>query len=369
MDVFKYKNPEHPTKMDEGQLINNIKSKLWIERYRDISEFELVGDIESDLHLLLPIGTFISHTDSTEIMIVENHEINENLGSPTQIKVTGRSFESFFENRIIGSNRPWSPELSTNEEYVLPADYTWNQAVKMIEDHIDVTLVFDFDDGIPYFEVITDVIGSGESVARSVRHGELYSAMLDLLSVDNLGIKVLRPGINSPFGYGPNVAVVVHKGEDLSQDIAFSFNAGEIESADYLWSNRTVKNAALVSGRWLENVVKLTPSGYNRRMMHLDASDIDSAYSSAPTGATRDAILMAMYIRGLTVLAAQRNVALIKAESKKDSVIYKYRQDYNVGDIVTVGDPYIETTSMRITEYVEIEDENGESGYPTLSIV
>ena len=355
--------------MDQGELINNIKHKLWIERYRDVSDFELRSDIESDLHLLLPIGTFISHTESTEIMIVENHEINEDIGSPTQVTVSGRSFESFFENRIVGSNRTWTSDFSTNDEFILPADFTWNQAVKMIEDHIDVTLVFDFDDGIPYVETMTDVVSTGESVARSIKHGELYSRVIELLEVDNLGIKVLRPGVNSPLGYGPNIAVVIHKGEDLSNEIAFSYNTGEIESADYLWSNKTIKNAALVSGRWLETVVKLSPSGYNRRMMHVDASDIDSAYSSAPTGTTRDEVLLAMFIRGLTVLAAQRNVALIKAESKKDSVVYKYRQHYNVGDIVTVGDPYIQTTSMRITEYVEIEDENGESGYPTLSLV
>lgn len=355
--------------MDEGVLINNIKRKLWIERYRPASEFELVSDIESGLHLLLPIGSFISHIESTEIMIVENHEINESETSPTQVKVTGRSFESFLENRIIGSNRVWTPDFSIVQDYILPDDFTWNQAVKMIEDHIDVTLVFDFDDGLPYFEVMTDVISTGDSVERFIKHGELYSQLLDLLAVDNLGIKVIRPGIGSPLGYGPNTAIVVHKGEDLSNDVAFSYNTGEIEKADYLWSNKTLKNAALVSGRWLENVVKLSSSGYDRRMMHIDASDLDSSYSSAPTGTVRDDVLLAMYIRGLTVLAAQRNVALIKAESKKDAVLYKYRQDYNVGDIVTVGDPYLQTASMRITEYVEIEDENGENGYPTLSLV
>ncbi len=44
MDIFKFINPVHPTKLDQGQLINGLKSKLWIERYRDVSnEFELAN--------------------------------------------------------------------------------------------------------------------------------------------------------------------------------------------------------------------------------------------------------------------------------------------------------------------------------------
>ncbi len=40
---------------------------------------------------------------------------------------------------------------------------------------------------------------------------------------------------------------------------------------------------------------------------------------------------------------------------------------YDVGDIITVDGEYNATTTMRISEYVEIEDETGDSGYPTFS--
>jgi hypothetical protein len=60
-------------------------------------------------------------------------------------------------------------------------------------------------------------------------------------------------------------------------------------------------------------------------------------------------------------------VAISNVKIAPNSQNYNYRTDYNVGDIVGVDGEYNTSTTMRVIEYVEIEDENGESGYPTLS--
>jgi hypothetical protein len=60
---------------------------------------------------------------------------------------------------------------------------------------------------------------------------------------------------------------------------------------------------------------------------------------------------------------------LTKAEVSKDTNQGAYRTDFNVGDIITVHGDYNETSVMRISEYVEIEDENGRTGYPTLTML
>lgn len=370
MDIFKFTSPDHMTRLDQGELINDIKTKLWIERYRDICDFEFIADTESLVHLRLPIGTLLSHTESTEVMIVENHEINDEIGKETEVKITGRSFESFFENRTVGSNKVWPTVASAPEEYLLPEEFTWDQAVILLNEHISVDHVIDFDDAIHHIEVLTDIIDDGDTHERYIKRGNLYTRLIELLDIDNLGIKVMRPGVRSPLGFdSPNMAVLIHKGQDLSQEVAFSYTTGEIQSADYLWSNKRLKNAALVTGRWLETVVKDVSAGYDRRMMFIDASDLDNAYSEAPIEPDRSIILEAMDIRGQAALFAQRDIALVKAEPTRNSTMYKYREHYDVGDIITVDGEYNELTTMRISEYVEIEDETGESGYPTLSAV
>lgn len=370
MDIFKFTNLDNPTKMEKGQIVNGLKSKLWIERYRDSGEFELVADAEKEMTKILPVGTFISHIDSTDIMVVENHEIIDNQDKQTEIKITGRSFESFLENRIVGSNKDWPTEASGPDKYVLLAGTTYGQAVILIKEHIYPLYLYDVDDTIEYVEVLSNITTPEDPVAKTIQRGSVYTRLIELLNINDLGIKVVRPGINSPLGSGSqNTAFLIHKGTDLSEEVIFSYTSGELERADYFWSNRNFKNAALVSGRWLENVVKLGSGGYNRRMMLVDGSDLDSSFSSAPTGTDRDDLLLAMWVRGVMSLSAQNELAIIKAEPTKNSTLYQYRKDYTVGDIVTVAGQYNETASMRINEYVEIEDETGESGYPTFSLL
>jgi hypothetical protein len=303
-------------------------------------------------------------------MVVENHEIKEEIGKETEVKITGRSFESFLENRIVGSNRSWPTTASAQDEYILPSDVTWNHAVTLLKNHIYASKVIDPKDAVLNIEVITDVVGTEDLYELSVPRGSLYTRLIEIMDLEYLGIKTIRPGVRSPLGFtNPNMAIVIHKGEDLSQEVAFSYATGEIQSADYLWSNKKHKNAALVTGRWIETIIKDASAGYDRRMMYVEASDIDSEYTVAPTGADRDLVLLYMEIRGLTALASQNDIALIKTEPKRGSTVYKYREHYNVGDIITVDGEYNETSFMQISEYVEIEDETGESGYPTLSAI
>lgn len=370
MDIFKFKNPTNPTLLDQGELINGIKSKLWIERYRELGEFDFTSNIDTMMHLQLPIGTLISHTESNEVMVVENHEINEDDEKQTEIKITGRSFESFLENRIVGSNKNWPTEASGSEEYVLSENFTWDQAVTLIKDHIYLSELIDPEDAILNVEVITNILDTGELFERVVKRGDLYSRLVELMTIDDLGIKIIRPGIRSPLGFdNTNMAMIIHKGQDLSNDITFSHTTGEIKSAEYLWSNKKLKNAALISGRWLETVIKEDSTEYSRRMMFVDASDLDSSYEEAPTEPDRSDILFAMFVRGIAALVSQKDLVLVKAEPIKNLSTYKYREHYEVGDIITVDGQYNETASMRISEYVEIEDENGESGYPTFSSI
>jgi hypothetical protein len=48
--------------------------------------------------------------------------------------------------------------------------------------------------------------------------------------------------------------------------------------------------------------------------------------------------------------------------------MYQYRRDYNIGDLVSIDGNFGQTAVMRVIEYAEIEDENGNSGHPTLAL-
>jgi hypothetical protein len=162
---------------------------------------------------------------------------------------------------------------------------------------------------------------------------------------------------------------VIHRGVDRSAQVVYSYDTGEIESADYLWSIKKLKNSALVSGKWVEvRVDDLSKTEYNRRMMYVDASDIDDPFDAPPTGIDLLNIEVKMEQRGVAALAAQKEIALAKAEVSKENTKATYRRDFDVGDLIMVSGDYNETSKMRVTEFVEIEDERGQSAYPTLTM-
>lgn len=367
MELFKFNYATDPTLLERGEAINRVKSVMWVERYADPGEFEIVAQLSTGLREFLPLGTLISHADTLEVMIVENHEINETSDSDPTITFTGRSFQTYLENRIVGVNL--ARTSSTVADYILPADYTWNQIVKLINDHIVNTQT----PNDALVNLVAQAAGgildpTGEQIARVISRGTVHQRLLELLAIDDLGIRTIRRNTFTGFG-GGNVQTIlfVFKGLDKSSTVRFSWKSGDIESADYLFSNKKVKNSALVMGRYVYIMVDSGPVKYDRRIMLVDADDIDGDLTDPPTGTTLTTILQYMTTRGNQALQSQLLVTISRADIAKISR-YLYRRDYNIGDLVTLDGNFGQTQIMRVVEYVEIEDENGSSGHPTLSI-
>ena len=494
MDVFKFNNIKP---LSDGEIINGLTSKMWVERYRDAGEFTFVAPASLDIINKLPIGSFVSHIDSQEVMIVENHEISETKDGKSEITITGRSFETLLENRIVGSNKVFPiVGILTDNDYLVRANYIYVQAVTLISDHIIASDLLDDNYAFPYvtvtggvvdiidggnssvnigysdmldggspssvasdivdsgnagatptifidggnsvgttavvdggtaYTVNTDIISGGNAKSTIISAGtaidryfprkSVYTCLLELLSSDNLGVKNVRPGIWSSLEPSVNIGIVIHKGADRTGDIILSWDDDQIVSADYLWSNKFLKNAALVTGTYIEtlinesnnvdggnaalnsNVFPFTyigqsdvmlggdsggvnttfvdggsasttnvPTGYDRRVMHVDAKSSDGFLTGVPTGGWEDFIIPLVETAGFEALASQNKILITKAEVSKNATLPTYRTDYEIGDLITIRGNYGVVSAMRVIEYVEIEDASGESGYPTLSI-
>lgn len=348
--------------MEQAEIINGLKTKMWIERYRNAGEFKFTASASSGLRDVLPIGSFISHVDTSELMIVENHEISDQKDQESELVISGRGLETDFEQRALGSNKSF-PFVGVVGDYALSSDETWNQAVTMLKDHLYASDLLDDDNEWPYLTITTDIPAGGTEVARTIKRTDLHKALIDLLTIDEVGVKVIRPAPGDT-----NTTLLIHKGVDRSSEIIFSYDTGEIESADYLWTNKASKNAAFVSGKWVQVWVDGSEIGHERRVVSVDATDIDSSYSVAPAGGDLTAVIAAMTQRGTDAISARNDISLTKVEVSREVNQNQYRTDFNVGDLVTIQGDYNEVSTMRISEYVEIEDQNGYVGYPTLTM-
>lgn len=367
MDLFKFGTVG--TYLD-GQAINGYEGVTWVERYREPGEFEIKARLSSGLREFLPLDTIISHMNTLETMIVENHEIVEEPDTDPELTISGRSFETILENRIVGQNQDWTtPPASMNDAgYELFPDTTWWQANQLINDHVRVDAVLNPDDALPNVMSWTDLGGVGPMEPRIIKRGDLHKRLIELLAIDDLGIKIRRANMLPGTETGEWTRFIIHGGVDRRNTVTFSAQTGDISTANYLWTRKKMKNAALVSGKFVETMVYGAETGYARRVMFVDASDIDGSLSEVPTGSALTDVRNAMGVRGRQALASQREI-ILSSVNVSENYSYRYRTDYDVGDVVSLDGSFGETLSVRVVEYAEIEDKNGVSGYPTLSIL
>jgi Siphovirus ReqiPepy6 Gp37-like protein len=360
MDLIKLSSvTANPTELSFGEAISGYTTALWVERYRDPGEFKIEAPLSSGLITFLPIGSFITHLETSVVMMVENHEIKQPKDADPTITISGRCFTCFLENRTVGDEQAFiTPQIA---DIILASDQTWDQAVSLIDLHL--VAPFDANDDIIGLAVNHTCSGTATVEERNVRHNNLHEEVLNILKVDDLGIKSIRPTPTEPLTY-----FTVYRGNDVSTKVRFSWMRGDLDNVEYFFSNKKLKNQARVMGRWVQVVVNPTGADhYDRRTMIVDAAYIDQQQSVYPSGMTFTLIQAAMTIIGGQALAAQNNVSITQADVS-DTTNLRFRKDYNLGDLVTVDGDFGTSTVMRVVEYAEAEDESGITGHPTLAI-
>lgn len=411
MDIIRFPQPQgQELYFSYAELVEDWTSVTWIERqsYKKPSEFSIKGDSAMRLPEQLPLGSLISHLDTAEVMIVENHSIKTKKGQPDSVEVTGRSFTSYLEQRYVSTQQYFvNPDLSysikVRHEESLASDKSWNQIVELINIYIQNDYK-----SVLYQDELKKVLASygtslasagvtGNEAIRLLPRDSLYNVVGELLKIDGLSLRAVRPSILGVqaglYDIPPDYMVLeVYRGTDRTKSVSFSHEAGDIASAEYLRSIKKSKNAAFVTGKWadLAYVNGLPPldvntpdwlgypwppdidyalynAGYDRRWAMLTTPDIDDRYTEAPSDFDELSILYPdLRGRARALLDSSNEVALSNVDIVSNSNTNVYRKDYNLGDLVAVNGEYDTEAFMRVTEFVEIQDENGFSSYPTL---
>ena len=387
MDFFIFPSTSNAFNLRSGKIVNGYTQATWIERFRDASEFTIEAPLDSDIREQMPIGSLISHTDTDEVLIVEDHRlvIDENPDIRDKIVVTGRGFETFLENRVVGSNQNWASSTFPKPAYQLITNRASLTARFLIANHIDYQDLLDDNDALPYVNTylspwISDLyypLYVPDEDDTGFEKKDVYNTVLDLLGIDNLGFTTRRnrslvegfydDALDVPTRYGPdNINLCIYPGFDRSKSVGFSYAAGDVRNAEYLFSNRPLKTSCMVSSRYFSVMIHGPEDNYARRVMPLDASYLDEEYETIPTGATRTKILATLKKLGRSALAKQKKVAMSSVQLSQDNLSIKYRDQYGLGDYISVYGDYNASTVLQVTEHVEIVDANGYIAYPTL---
>ena len=141
----------------------------------------------------------------------------------------------------------------------------------------------------------------------------------------------------------------------MNPKIVFASSRENLFSSKYVFDSSGYKNTALIggSGEGVERIMASieTAAGLERREMFVDAGSVDAPEDDRP------AYAHALIAEGKAKLTETANVESFEGEI--DATAYKYKEDYDLGDIVTISNKYDISIDARIVEVIETWDETG----------
>lgn len=333
------------------QIIERYESFIWTDRYAASGDFVLKAQPTPFNIDHLQEGAFLGFDMSDRLMRIETTTISKDQEGRKVLTVAGRSLESVLDGRIA------KKELNGN-----PWEITGSIG-SVISQMVNVVCVAGT--GIAVEDVIPNLVVQNNTTSNDeylvdVKPGTLYSRIKELCDAYDLGFKIT-------YLYGdPQLTFLVYEGNNRTgiNGVVFSEKLENLSETTYFKSLENYKTTAYVIGknaslRVASDGTSYIP-GFDRRVLLVDATDID-----APEGPD---LFSALRQRGEAVLSEHRPVVLYDGVVDPRG-IYKYGEDYQLGDLVDFQTDLGDKQIMRVTEYIWSHDSQGLSAYPTLANV
>jgi hypothetical protein len=410
-------------------IIQKWTSLIWTERYTEAGDFTLKTSNIEETREALPLRSFVSLLDSTETMIVEKQEISYDAFGVPEMTVTGRSVESFFENRVLdGDYRSWDSTagpapIEYNSKGKLLSDGTaaepeasWEMLRRYRDDQAAALIIWNT--VVDNSQILTGVGGrnwdnsikklmgnsrdllvntivsttgsfSGSAQDQALSLGPLYQQLIDILTGGKLGIRTMRPvpGVGNVrvISFDNNAAEVrtikanpqklrfdIYQGNDKRDSVILSHANGDLLNPRYVFTDEGYANIAAVdSDSWGRIDVNRDGDNQSRLASGFDRRVVYEKFDTPKNGRKTAEYQRMINRRGRAILAQSKKPAVFDGQVDVETGSrYKFGPsgDYYLGDLVTVRGRYGVNQTMRISEYVRTHDDTGESAYPTLAL-
>jgi hypothetical protein len=345
-------------------VIDRFNSMIWTERWREKGDFELVVNSTPAMRGLLKTGTQLVITESDRVMEVEYLEDAHDAEGRKLLKVTGPSLESMLENRVATDGMAG---LGESSDWLITG--TPGNIARYIFDQICRLGILSPSDIIPFLQpgslYSPGSIGENATVFQAeVPISSVYGAIKEFCDQYEMGFRLVRNFDTSELYFD------IYSGDNRTSQqsslmpVIFSPDLDNMKNTTEVKSIKDYKNVAYVFGKFGSEIVyadniSATTSGFERRVMFVDAKDVTD-----PAGPTLTSILRN---KGLDALAKQRPITALDGEISQNSK-YKYGRDYRLGDLVEMRSDDGATNQMRVTEQIIVCDGEGDRSYPTLAV-
>lgn len=342
MDVYVV-NPSYQV----VSLIDDYKSLIWTKRYSEFGDCELYVKASLEALNVLKKGWFLTRNDDDMICRIMSIELDTDAEEGNYLIVKGYDCRGILAQRIIWEQTNFS---GTVENYIR--------------------------------KLVTDSIISPSVEARKITNFKLGTAsgftdtIDEQATYDALDEKIID--LCQTYGYGSRVTLdddgnfvfTLYQGIDRSYAqesndyVVFSPDFDNIVSSKYLIDSSNVRNVALIAGEGegveRKRVAYGNASGLDRYELYVDARDVSSKTDEGATVKYNEALKA----RGIENLSRYGVITLFEGEVEPN-YSYKYKTDYQLGDIVQVVNEYGIEVGARITEVIESFDQDGYTVVPT----
>lgn len=345
-------------------VVDSFVSIIWRPAYYDVGDFEIyLGANPKAIELLQENRLVVRNTDVfvddsgnvtyKNVMIIKNIDLITDVENGDFLSVTGKELKYLLHQRIIWTQT----NLTSTAE---------NGIRRLVNDN--AVNPSDTKRKIPNL-VLGATAGLTDTIEKQITGDSLDKAITEICTTYNYGWEI--------YGYNGNYVFIVYKGLDRSYGqserpyVVFSDAFENLYNTEYQLNTENYANTALIGGEG-EGVERTyttlnnTTSGLNRYELFVDAKDISSNKDS------EDEIPQSQYLQMLQERGTEKLAETAITEGFSGEVLttgqYKYGEDFDIGDTVTVINSYGISKNVMVLSSIESEDENGVSLIPQFNI-
>ncbi len=330
-------------------VVDNYKSLIWTKRYYTAGEFELYMLADKKLLPYLKIDNVITRENDDRLMIIEKIEITTNASDGDFFIISGRSFESILSRRIV----------------IDPLNINKSNPQSVIYDLIGYNMQGNTVRYLMDFVLSDNLLPLSNVVNGQYRGDNLLDTITAICKTYGIGIKMTE--------YEGKYMLECYQGKDTN--VIFSKKLDNLISSSYVQDTKQYFNGAWVfgegEGEARKNIFTFVDDKFvhdiKLRELFVDARDLSSKIrddSGNETQMPEETYFSKLEQRGKEKLAEKGMEVTFTAEINYN-IAFKYKVDYDLGDLVTVENGYGTTAHARIAEIVETWDENGYTCIPT----
>lgn len=354
-------------------ILDAFQSFIWNDRYYEYGDFEIYVPISMEAFQYFKRDHYVWYSKSVHWMIIEELRVTSDADEGDMLIVTGRSLESILLRRLFLQVKTFKEEpledfvffVLENNVITRPLVQNGNFILKRSDDeHIKKCRV--------------NMESNGDR--------DVYDVIREVCSDRDVGFKIT---VDDQYRF----VFELYYGVDRSYDqlelpfVVFADAFENIVNVDYQLSNVNYHNYAYVTSTygtsndgageriytevWDRVEGMEEPKFLDRREVYIMASDItQTVYNDDGSTSTRtkEQVLELLKDRGKQQLNLY--VPEHKFEGEIDVTgVYKYDEDFFMGDIVQIEASYGIEARVRITEFIQSIDQDGLSTYPTFKVI